>query len=109
MAKYLVFRNGDREEFTDNSTITNLFTVVSSYADIDAMQANFTTENMIGATFDGIPIENIVPVTTVASNDYGSEDHILLNFQNRYKTDVELLQEQMVEVQEAIAELAGLE
>lgn len=108
MAKYLVFRNGEREEFTDNSTITNLFTVVTSYADIDAMQANFTSENMIGAEFDGEPIENIVPVQTVASNDFGNEGNITVNFQNRYKTEVELLQEQMVEVQEAIAELAGV-
>lgn len=106
MAKYLVFRNGEREEFTDNSTITNLFTVVTSYADIDAMQANFTTENMIGAEFDGEPIENIIPVTTIATNEFGNEGHITVNFQNRYKTDIELLQEQMVEVQEAIAELA---
>ena len=108
MAKYLVFKNGNREEFTDESTITNLFTVVSSYADIDAMQANFTTENMIGAEFDGEPIENIVPVTTVATNQYGEEDTIVVNFQNRYKTDVEILQEQMVEVQEALVELANL-
>lgn len=108
MAKYLVFRNGETEEFTDNSTITNLFTVVTSYAEIDAMQANFTSENMIGAEFDGEPIENIVPVTTIATNDYGNEGSITVNFQNRYKTDVELLQEQMVEVQEAIAELAGV-
>lgn len=107
MAKYLVFKNGNREEFTDNSTITNLFTVVNSYAEIDAMQANFTTENMIGATFDGEPIENIVPVTTVATNVLGGEHAITVNFQNRYKTDVEILQEQMVEVQEALVELAG--
>ena len=106
MAKYLVFKNGATEEFTDESTITNLFCVVNSYAAIDAMQANFTTENMVGATFDGEPIENIVPVTTVATNDYGNETNITVNFQNRYKTDVELLQEQMIEVQEAIAELA---
>ena len=106
MAKYLVFRNGDREEFTDNSTITNLFTVVANYATIDAMQAQFYTENMVGATFDGEPIENIVPVTTVATNELNG--NITVNFQNRYKTEVELLQEQMVEVQEAIAELANL-
>ena len=106
MAKYLVFKNGAREEFTDESTITNLFCVVDDYADIDAMQANFTTENMVGATFDGEPIENIVPVTTVATNTYGNENAIVVNFQNRYKTEVELLQDQMIEVQEAIAELA---
>lgn len=106
MAKYLVFKNGATEEFTDESTITNLFCVVDDYADIDAMQANFTTENMVGATFDGEPIENIVPVTTVATNTYGNENAIVVNFQNRYKTEVELLQEQMIEAQEAIAELA---
>ena len=106
MAKYLVFKNGQTEEFTDESTITNLFTIVNSYAAIDAMQANFTTENMVGAEFDGEPIENIVPVTTVATNQFGEESTIVVNFQNRYKTDVEILQEQMTEVQEAIAELA---
>ena len=106
MAKYLVFKNGATEEFTDESTITNLFCVVDDYSDIDAMQANFTPENMVGATFDGEPIENIVPVTTVATNTYGNENAIVVNFQNRYKTEVELLQEQMIEVQEAIAELA---
>ena len=106
MAKYLVFKNGATEEFTDESTITNLFCVVNDYADIDAMQANFTTENMVGATFDGQPIENIVPVTTVATNTYGNENAIVVNFQNRYKTAVEILQEQMIEVQEALVELA---
>ena len=107
MAKYLVFADGTTEEFTDNSTITNLYTVVTSYATIDAMQAKFTPENLIGAEFDGESILNVVPVTTVASNEFGQENAITVNFQNRYKTDVELLQEQMVEVQEAIAELAG--
>lgn len=106
MAKYLVFKNGQTEEFTDNSTITNLFMVVPNYATIDVMQANFTTENMVGATFDGESIENIVPVTTVATNELNG--NITVNFKNRYKTDVELLQEQMVEVQEAIAELANV-
>lgn len=108
MAKYLVFKNGATEEFTDESTITNLFCVVDDYADIDAMQANFTTENMVGATFDGTPIENIVPVTTIATNTYGNENAIVVNFKNRYKTNIELLQEQVTENQEAIAELAGL-
>lgn len=109
MAKYLVFKNGAQEEFTDDSTITNLRTVVSSYAAIDAMQANFYTENMVGATFDGEPIENIIPVETHASNVLGGEGNtIVVNFINRYKTDIELLQEQVTENQEAIAELAGM-
>lgn len=107
MAKYLVFKNGNTEEFTDNSTIENLYTVVSNYAAIDAMQANFFTENMVGATFDGEPIETIIPVETHASNILGGEGNtIMVNFINRHKTEVEILQEQMTEVQEAIAELA---
>ena len=106
MAKYLIFANGTQEEFTDSSTITNLFTVVDSYAAIDAMEANFTEENLNGATFDGESLENIVPVKCVAENNYPDSNVITLNFQNRYKTDVEILQEQMVEVQDAIAELS---
>ena len=107
MSKLLVFKNAESEEFTDESTILDLYTVVDDYADIDAMQANFFTENFVGATFDGEPIENIVPVTTTASNVLGGENSITVHFHNRYKTDIELLQEQMVEVQEAIAEIAG--
>ena len=105
MAKYLVFKNGETEEFTDESTITDLYTVVNSYSAIDAMQANFYTENMVGATFDGEPIENIVPVETIASNILGNENAITVHFHNRYKTDIELLQEQVTELQEAVAEL----
>jgi hypothetical protein len=105
MAKYLVFKNGATEEFTDESTILDLYTVVDDYADIDAMQANFYTENMVGATFDGEPIENIVPVETIATNTLGNEDAITVHFHNRYKTDIELLQEQVTELQEAVAEL----
>lgn len=108
MAKYLVFRNGDTEEFTDESTITHLVTVLTSYAQIDAMQANFTTENMIGATFDGEPIENIVPVTTTATNEYGRENAIVVTFENRYKTDIELLQESVHDLEVAVAELGEI-
>lgn len=105
MAKYLVFKNGATEEFTDESTILDLYTVVDDYADIDDMQANFYTENMVGATFDGEPIENIVPVETTATNTLGNEDAITVHFHNRYKTDIELLHEQVTELQEAVAEL----
>ncbi len=105
MAKYLVFKNGQTEEFTDESTITHLVTVLSSYAQIDAMQANFYTENMVGATFDGEPIENIVPVSTTATNTFGNENSIVVTFNNRYKTDIELLQEAVSDLQEAVAEL----
>ncbi len=107
MAKYLVFKNGQTEEFTDESTITHLVTVVNSYAAIDAMQANFTTENMIGATFEGEPIENIIPVTTHAENTYGNESAIVVTFENRYKTDIELLQEAVSDLQEAVADLGA--
>ncbi|MBP5325310.1 MAG: hypothetical protein J6Y86_07445 [Pseudobutyrivibrio sp.] len=107
MAKYLVFKNGQTEEFTDESTITNLVTVLTSYAQIDAMLANFYTENFVGATFDGEPIENIIPVTVHAENAFGQEHSIVVTFTNRYKTDIELLQDQVVELQEAVAEIAG--
>ena len=105
MAKYLVFKNGDSVEFTDNSTITNLVTVLNSYAEIDPIVAEFTPENLVGAEFDGTPILNTLPVSMSATSDYEGNT-VVVTFINRFKTDVELLQEQMVEVQEAIAELA---
>ena len=105
MAKYLVFKNGDSVEFTDESTITNLVTVLNSYSEIDPIIAEFTPANLVGAEFDGTPILNVLPVSMSATSSYNDEA-IVVTFVNRYKTDVELLQEQMIEVQEAIAELA---
>ena len=46
--------------------------------------------------------------TITTTNQFGEETTIVVNFQNRYKTDVELLQEQMTETQEAIADLAEI-
>ena len=105
MSKVLTFKNGDSVTFTDESTITHLVAVLNSYSEIDPIIAEFTPANLVGAEFDGTPILNVVPVSMSAVSDYNSVA-VVVTFENRYKTDVELLQEQMIEVQEAIAELA---
>ena len=100
MSKVLVFHDGTSASFTDESVVTDLVTVVSSFAEIDALRAAFTAENLVGATFDGEEVTNLVPVGTNASADL--DGNVTVHFINRYKTDVELLQESQEEQNAAI-------
>ena len=106
MSKVLVFHDGTSASFTDESVVTDLVTVVNSYAAIDALRASFTAENLVGATFDDEELVNVVPVGTNASADV--EGNVTVHFINRYKTDVELLQESQEEQNAAIDFLMGM-
>lgn len=101
MSKVLVLSNGVSMEFTDNSTIENLVTVVESFAEIDAMRANLTEENFNNSSFDGEAVVNLVPVSTDVSAGAG-EDNITVTFVNRFKTDVELLRETQTQQDDVI-------
>ena len=106
MSKVLVFKDGHSVEFTDNSTITNLTTVVNSYTAIDTIASYFTEANLVGATFDGESLLDVIPVSMEATSDYDSVN-VTVTFFNRYKTDSEIFMELITEIQEALAELAG--
>ena len=105
MSKVLVLSNGHSLEFTDESTIYELITVYNSFGEVDALVAEITTENLIGATFDGEEVENVVAVRATAEDD--GHGNIVVHFYNRFKTPEELMQEQITELQEALAEFAG--
>ena len=66
MSKILVFSNGVSKEFTDTSTISDCITVLTGFADIDAIRALSTESNLKGAKFDGKIVENILPVKVTA-------------------------------------------
>lgn len=100
MSKVLVFHDGTSAEFTDESTIEDLVTVVASYAEIDALRASFTAENLVGAMFDGEKQDNLIPVSSSASADV--EGNVTVHFYNRFKTDLELLKESQEEQDSAI-------
>lgn len=102
MSKILVFSNGVSKEFTDTSTISDCVTVLSNCADIDAIRALFTADNLKGATFDGKIVENIVPVKVTAEAE--TDGNVTVHFLTRSKTDMEIVKEQITELQEAMVE-----
>lgn len=103
MSKVLEFSNGVSKEFTDTSIIYDCVTVLTSFADIDAIRALFTESNLKGAKFDGKLVENIVPVKVTAETE--TDGNITVHFITRVKTDMELVKEQITELQEAMVEV----
>ena len=102
MSKVLEFVNGVSKEFTDTSTIQDCVTVLTSYADIDAIRTLFTEANLKGATFDGQTVENTVPVKVTAEAE--TDGNVTVHFLTRAKTDMEIVKEEITELQEAMVE-----
>ena len=102
--KKLVFVDGTKAYFTDESTIYDCVEVVSKFAEVDDLAGEFTKENLNGGTFDGVTIENVVPVSVSAVKE---DDKVVVHFTNRAKTESELLKEKMDELDELIAKLKG--
>jgi alpha-L-arabinofuranosidase len=101
--KELVFNNGHKAQFTDESTVLNCETVVKSFKEVDAIRAEFTEENLKGAKFDGETIESVKPVYVTASADIN--ENIVVKFVNREKTDAEKLNERLEDVEAALMEM----
>ena len=100
MSKILALSNGVELTFTDESTIENMVNVLNSFAEVDAYANNINDENLALATFDGMPVENVVFVSIKAEKDaYGN---VMLYVTNRFKTDVEILQDTQAQQDEVI-------
>lgn len=98
--KSLILKNGVALEFTDESTIADLVTVVRDFEDLDSIRPLMTAENFDGATLDGVPVANVVPVEVYADAPY--EENITVHFINREKSDVEILQETQAQQDDVI-------
>lgn len=103
--KKLIFKDGTEVLFTDESTITNCVTILNSFAEVDVIRNEFTVENLVGATFAGEPVTDIIPVSASANAAVGG--NVTVTFTNRAKTREEILEEQVNELQVAIMELAS--
>lgn len=100
MAKTMKFADGKTYDFTDSSTALDCVAVVQTFAEIDAIRAEFTEDNMKGAEFDGVAVGHIVPVSAKAETD---GDNVTAHFTSRMKTLDEINAEQISELQEAVA------
>lgn len=100
MSKVLVFHDGTTAEFTDSSVATDLVTVVSTYAEVDALREKFTEENLIGAKFDDELLVALVPVSCDANAEVGG--NVTVHFMNRFKSEIELIRDEQESQAETI-------
>lgn len=100
MAKTMKFADGKTYDFTDSSTALDCVAVVQTFAELDAVRAEFTEDNLKGATFDGTTAHHLVPVSVQAETD---GENVVAHFTNRVKERVEINAEQISELQEAVA------
>lgn len=100
MAKTMKFTDGTTYDFTDSSTALDCVAVVQTFGELDAIRAEFTEDNLKGATFDGVSVGNIVPLSVTAGTD---GDNITAHFTSRKKSLAEINAEQISELQEALA------
>lgn len=100
MPKTYKFADGKTIDFTDGSTALDCVAVVKTFAELDAIRAEFTEDNLKGATFDGVPAGHIVPLSVTAGTD---GDNIAAHFTSRKKSLDEINAEQISELQEAVA------
>lgn len=103
MSKVLIFKDGTEMNFTESSTVTDCVTVLGSFSEVDEIRAKFTAENLKGATFDGDAIKDIVPVSASAEADV--DGNVTVHFINRAKTHDEIVDEQLLELQSAMADM----
>lgn len=99
MGKVLIFKDGNSVTFTDNSVITDLQTVVTNYASVDGLRAEFTEENLSEITFDDVVVTDLLPVLSTASAN--PEGNVTVHFINRFKADkeIEKLKAQVAELE----------
>lgn len=102
MAKTMKFKDGKTYDFTDSSTALDCVAVVHTFAELDAIRAEFTEGNLKGATFDGAAAQHLVPVSVQAETD---GDNVVAHFTSRVKRQDEINAEQISELQEALAEI----
>nr|DAG90316.1 MAG TPA: hypothetical protein [Herelleviridae sp.] len=100
MAKAYKFADGKTYDFTDSSTALDCVAVVKTFAELDAIRAEFTENNLKGAEFGGTVVQHLVPVSAKAETD---GENVVAHFTNRVKDQVEINAEQISELQEAVA------
>lgn len=102
--KTLKFKNGKTFDFRDTSTINTLVFDATTFAALDAIKAEFEkADNLIGGTFDGDPITEVV--YTGAQVELGTDGKIVARFTVRNLTEKEILEQRVSDLEDAMADL----
>lgn len=102
----LLFANGNSIEVSDISTITAINIEAKTLTTLEAMLSNFTEENMKHVTLGDQEYKIVIPESYTINTRFGDEK-VSAYVVCRFKTSAEIMSEQITELQEAVAELAG--
>ena len=102
----LILTDKTEIDVTDDSTFTSLNLIAKKFAEIDAIAGKITTENLKHVEIGEQKFDNLIPVSlTVTGGINGAEIHVVIV--TREQTNEEIMQAQIYELQEAMAEMAG--
>lgn len=102
--KTLTFKNGKAFNFRDTSTINTLVFDATTFAALDAIKVEFEkADNLIGGTFDGESISQIV--YTGAQVELAADGAIVARFTTRAYTNDEIVNQRLSDLEDTVAEL----
>lgn len=102
--KTLTFKNGKAFDFRDTSTINTLVFDATTFAALDAIKTQFeVANNLIGGTFDGENISQIV--YTGAQVELAANGAIVARFTTRAYTADEIRDQRITDLEDAMADL----
>lgn len=102
----LILNDKTEIEVTDDSSYSSLHVVAKTFAELDAIAEKITLENLKHVELGEQKFDNLIPVSlTVTGGINGAEIHAVIVA--RTQTAEEIMQEQIYELQNAMAEIAG--
>lgn len=102
----LVLNDKTEITVTDASTYSSLHIIAKTFAELDEIAGKITTDNLKHIELGEQKFDNLIPVSlTVTGGINGAEIHAVIVA--RTQTAEEVMQEQIYELQNAMAELAG--
>lgn len=102
----LVLNDKTDIEVTDDSTFSSINVIADNFEFFDTVADKITVENLKHVTLGEQKLDNLIPVSlTVTGGINGAEIHAVIV--TRMPKNEEIMQEQIYELQNAMAELAG--
>lgn len=104
----LILTDKTEIEVTDDSTFSSINVIADNFEFFDTVADKITVENLKHVTLGEQKLDNLIPVSlTVTCGINGAEIHAVIV--TRMLTNEEIMQEQINELQNALAEMAGAE
>lgn len=102
--KELKFNDASTLQVEDSSSISNITVPCKYFMEVQTVSDRFTEDNIKHCTLDGTSYNGIYLNGVMATKN---DSVVLLTITTRTMSDMESLQNQIAELQEAVTEIAG--